>query len=335
MTRETVKMDTAARLQLEIQLRDARRAELEQRLQTHTLTVQRTKAGIARRNAAAAAPRSNPLDCFAIGDSWFEYPLTDDGLITGSNQAIVGETGTQLQSIGDPPPIILSYALHGQSTTAMLSCDQQQKILSALTDPNVTQWSNGTTADAIMVSAGGDDIVGSQFAIYLDYYGAGLDAARFQGSLASVQASYMDLFALRDVAAAQLKIDPKLIPIFGHCYDYAVPNGKPAGWPITLAGPWLKPSLDFSGYDYNEGLKIVQDAIDGFRKMLVGFASDEVTLPGTATNNFFLIDTIGTLTRDNIRPTGWANELHPYSEGFLSLANRFLLALRAHFPGRI
>ena len=145
----------------------------------------------------------------------------------------------------------------------------------------------------------------------------------------------MDLFALRNIAAADLKIDPKQIPIFGHCYDYAIPNGRAAGWPIPLAGPWLKPSLDFSGYDYAEGLKIVQDAIDGFRKMLSELATDKITLPGTATNNFILVDTIGTLTRDITRPNGWANEIHPYTEGFTSLARKFLLALRAHFPCRI
>jgi hypothetical protein len=69
--------------------------------------------------------------------------------------------------------------------------------------------------------------------------------------------------------------------------------------------------------------------------MLSELATDKITLPGTATNNFILVDTIGTLTRDITRPNGWANEIHPYTEGFTSLARKFLLALRAHFPGRI
>jgi hypothetical protein len=328
-------MDTADRFQLEMQLREARTAEIEARISAHNVNVQRTRSGNQRRSARGLAAPITPLDLLAVGDSWFEYPLTDDGLITGFNQAIIGNTGTQLQSMGNPPPTILSYALHGQSTTEMLSYQRQESMLSALTDPNTTQWNNGTTADGILVSAGGGDIVGDQFAIYLDYHGGGLDSARFQGSLASVQASYMDLFALRDIAAAEVKIDPKQIPIFGHCYDYAVPNGKPAGWPVPLAGPWLKPSLDFCGYDYAHGLTIVQAAIDGFRKLLADLASDKITLPGKATNNFILIDTIGTLSRDNKRPNGWANELHPYTEGFASLANKFLVALKAHFPGRI
>lgn len=328
-------MDTVNRFELEKQLRDARNAEIDARIQAHMARVQRIRAGVSRRSVGAPAPRQLPLDFLAIGDSWFEYPLTDDGLLTGFNQEIVGETGTQLQSIGNPPPTILSYALHGQSTTQMLSYENQEKILSALTDPATTQWNNGTTADAILISAGGDGIVGDQFAIFLDYHGSGLDMARFQGILAAIQAAYMDLFALRDIAAGQLKIDPKQIPIFGHCYDYAMPNGRPAGWPMPLAGPWLQPSLDFSGYNPTQGLTIVQNAIDSFQKLLADLAADKITLPGRTTNNFILVDTIGTLVRNTTRPNGWANEIHPYTEGFGLLAGKFLAALQAHFPGRI
>lgn len=328
-------MDTTGRIQLEIQLRAARKDEIQTRVSAHKLKVQQTLTGNRRRTLRGAAPRQLPLDLLAIGDSWFEYPLTDDGLFTVANQSIIGETGSQLQSMGNPPPTILNYALHGQSTSAMLSYENQQSILSSLTDPNATQWNNGVTADAILVSAGGDDIVGDQFAIYLDYHGAGLDSARLQGILASVQASYMDLFALRDVAATELKIDPKQIPIFGHCYDYAIPNGKPAGWPIPLAGPWLQPSLDFCGYDPAQGLVIVQNAIDAFHQLLSDLAADKITLPGRVTNNFILVNTIGTLTRDTALPDGWANELHPYTEGFGALASKFLAELQAHFPGRL
>jgi hypothetical protein len=82
----------------------------------------------------------------------------------------------------------------------MLTYERQENIFNALTDPKTIQWKNGITADGILVSAGGDDVVGDSFAVYLDYQGGGLDAVRFQGILASVQASHLDLFALRDIA---------------------------------------------------------------------------------------------------------------------------------------
>jgi hypothetical protein len=325
-------MDATERLQLEQQLRDARSAEIEKRRTAHKLEVQRNSSGNTRRTARGGAPRAMPLDLLAVGDSWFDYPLNDYGHFA-NNQAIIGEVGTQLQSMGNPPPNILSHALYGLSATEMLTYERQAKILGDLMDP--TQWNNGVTADGILVSAGGDDVVGDSFAIYLDYKSGGLDSVRFQGILDSVQASYLDLFALRDIAAAEAKIDPKQMPIFAHCYDYAIPNGVPAGSPIPLSGPWLQPSLNFAGYNYNEGLTVVQTTIDTFKQKLQDLANNKITLPGKTTNNFILINTTGTLTRNNTRPNGWANELHPYTEGFTALASKFLVALRGHFPGRV
>jgi hypothetical protein len=158
---------------------------------------------------------------------------------------------------------------------------------------------------------GGDDLAGDQFAIYLQYDGSGLDVARFQGALASVQASYMDLFAFRDAVAPGKTI-------IGHCYDYAIPNGvHPA-----CAGPWLLPSLEFSGYNAVSGLPIVSTMIDMFHDMLNGLA-------GESDNRFVLIDTRNTLARVANAQNGWANELHPYPTGFQLLAQKFLGVLQA------
>ena len=101
----------------------------------------------------------------------------------------------------------------------MLSYENQETLISLLQDPQ--QWLNQQThlPDAILVSAGGDDLVGDQLAIYLDYGGGGLNAQRFQGLLDSVQASYMDLFGFRDIFA-------KGVLIIGHCYDYAIPEQR-------------------------------------------------------------------------------------------------------------
>jgi hypothetical protein len=128
------------------------------------------------------------LDFLAIGDSWFEYPLSGNGP-SFENTAIVAQA--QLGSMGNPPPQILNQALHGQATTAILSYENQEKMISVLQDPD--QWLNEGTRlpDAILISGGGDDLVGDQLAIYVDYGGGGLDAQRFQGILDSVQASYI------------------------------------------------------------------------------------------------------------------------------------------------
>ena len=305
------------RIDLTIQQREAVEAELDRRTLAHKRRVGRIKRGAQLRaqrrtkakKSKAAPQQAGQLDFLAIGDSWFDYPLNGND-ISLTNTAIAA----QLTQIGSPPPLVLNYALYGQATTAVLTYENQQRIIDAASDP--TQWLNGAP-DAILVSMGGDDLVGDQFAIYLDYDGSGLDAARFQGALDSVSASYMDLFALRDAIAPGK-------PVIGHCYDYAIPNGLA---PIC-AGPWLQPSIEFSGYDLAQGLAIVSSMIDRFTAMLQGLAA-------AAKNNFILVDTRKTLARVSSVQNGWANELHPYPAGFILLAQKWLAVLQKHFPGSI
>jgi hypothetical protein len=296
-------------------------------VQAHKAAVDRLRRGADQRSsgvlqhlASASAPvrQKQPLDFLAIGDSWFYYPL--NGSYPLQNTAIVASS--QLGAMGNPPPRILNKAFPGQSTIAMLSYKKQAELRDLLLDPS--QWVSGRP-DAILVSAGGDNIAGDQFAIYLDYGGTtGLDQARFQGLLDDVQASYFDLFAFRDLFA-------KGVPIVGHCYDYALPTGVAA---LPGMGPWLQPSLDFAGYDYSVGVGIIRKAIGGFQDLMKKLAADQLLPPGKTTNNFIMVDTPGTLTPDSSQ-TGWSNELHPWPTGFNALAKGFLAKLQARFPGQI
>lgn len=138
------------------------------------------------------------------------------------------------------------------------------------------------------------------------------DANRFTKALGMVEVAYLDLFSLRDTHA-------RGVPIYGHCYDYPVPNGThPA-----CAGPWLQPSLSYRGWNVAQGTEIVKSALDAFKAMLLRLANDPA-------NRFTLIDTQGIL-----QPLDWANELHPYPNGFKMLAGKFIDALKLDFPGRI
>jgi len=293
------------------------KAQRDANISTHKARTARATQGKNRqaRVSSLASATKTPLDFLAIGDSWFEYPLHDNGL-PFENTAIVAPS--QLQTMGSPPPHILNQALHGQATTAMLSWENQETLQSLLEDSG--QWLNAKTGlpDAILVSAGGDDVVGDQFVIYLDYCGGGLNSARFQGALDSVRASYLDLFAFRDRFAPR-------VPIIGHCYDYALPNGIV---PMCVQSAWLQPSIDFAGYDYTQGVAIVRNMIDMFHDNLAALAANPA-------NNFILIDTRGTVTPDATSATGWANELHPRVAGFTALAKKFLAALQAKFPGQV
>jgi hypothetical protein len=158
-------------------------------------------------------------------------------------------------------------------------------------------------------------VAGDQFCVFLDYANpapGGLNEIRFEEALGMVKASYQDLFSFRDRFANG-------VPIFGHCYDFPIPNGAhPA-----CAGPWLKPSLDFCGYNLVQGTAVVRQALVDFKNLLTSLAGDPA-------NNFILISTQGAL-----QAADWANELHPYPEGFKKLAEIFVSKLRERFPDRI
>jgi hypothetical protein len=300
-------MDNAERARLKAQLRQQVEDEYAKRAREHRTKVHTIKARRRYRKANKLKAGKQQLDFLAIGDSWFDYPLNDFG-VPWTNQDIVAK----LQTIGNPSPIALSLAVHGNPmTTTMGLADQMQYVGEIADNP----WLDGTP-DAILVSGGGDDVVGDQFIIYLDYFGGGL-SGRIQGAIDSVEASYQALFDFRTLHAPDT-------PIFGHCYDYAIPNGVG----VFFQGPWLQPALNFVNYDYAQGLTIVQNAIDRLYAMLSGLAS-------VKKNNYYLVDTRGTLTRNSLQPLGWANEIHPYSAGFLALAQKFVPVLQGVFPGRI
>jgi hypothetical protein len=194
-----------------------------------------------------------------------------------------------------------------------MTWSKQQRLIDAIQDP--ANWMASGKPDAILFSGGGDDIAGDQFCIYLNSAPAasGLNLQRLDLALEGVKASYLDLLAFRDRYAGD-------VPVFGHCYDFPIPNGRHP----DCIGPWLKPSLDFNGWhDQTQATAIVREALVRFRDLLVSLAQN-------ASMKFKLIDTQGTLVRDD-----WANELHPFPSGFAKIAERFVAALRQQFSGRI
>jgi hypothetical protein len=290
------------------QARQAIEQDIAQRTKIHQATVARIKtaAGVLRAAGAPTAP-TTPLAMLAHGDSWFDYPLSGNGPSFSDTDIVA-----QLGSMGNINPVILNISHYGDATTEEMSLPKQQRMIEAIQDPS--NWFTGMP-DAILFSGGGDDIAGNQFCIFLNYAlpGAnGLNPARFDKVLGMIEASYSDLFAFRDRYAPG-------VPIFGHAYDFAIPNGV---HPLC-AGPWLKPSLDYAGWSIAQGTAIVREALAAFQALLSRLA-------GVAANNFILVDTQGTLA-----PPDWANELHPYPGGFQALAGKFVQALQAKFPGRI
>ena len=271
------------------------RAEIATRTRDHQAAVARFKRAPALPEELTLAPR--PKTMLAVGDSWFDYPLNGWNPLFGSTDVIA-----QLKTMGDPAPLILKVSHWGDATTAELAWPKQKRMIDALGDP--ANWLNRDKPDAILFSGGGNDVVGDQFCIYLNPKATGkpgLDEERFQLALKGVEASYLDLFDLRDREAPG-------VPIIGHSYDFAIPSGVPA---CIGVGPWLLPALTFEGWDSAEGTPFVKRFLEDFRAM-------QQQLVDAGTYNFHLVPTQGLLG-----PNDWANELHPTPEGFRTIAEAF------------
>lgn len=298
-----------SRLVLHEGLQVAIKAEVAARTMTHQASMARLRSAKTLAVAAGAPAAAEPLVLLAHGDSWFDYPLSGNVWLDGSTDIIA-----QLQHLGNITPQILNVSHYGDATTEEMSLPKQERLIQALQDSN--NWPSTGKPDAILFSGGGDDIAGNQFCIFLDQNlgaGGGLNATRYSDALDGIEASYLALFAFRDQYA-------RGVPIFGHDYDFPVPNGS---HPLC-AGPWLQPSLQYRGWNaLADGTRIVHDALLGFKARLAALAAD-------AANNFTLIDTQGTL-----QPADWANELHPMPDGFKAIAEKFVGALSRRFPGNI
>jgi len=290
------------------QMRDAIDEEIEERKKIHQQRIARLKVARTMLSAAGAQPQSAPLVMLAHGDSWFDYPLSGNDLSFRDTDIIA-----QLRGMGRINPVILNISHYGDATTDEMSLPKQERMISSLQDP--ANWMESGKPDAIFFSGGGNDVVGDQFCIYLDYAlpgATGLNTDRFEKALSAVEASYLDLFVFRDRYAPG-------VPVIGHCYDFPIPNGI---HPVC-AGPWLKPSLDYCGWDLAQGTAIARTALSDFKAVLLTLAED-------GANNFSMVDSQGVLA-----PADWANELHPYPNGFKSIAQKFVAALEVKFPGRI
>jgi hypothetical protein len=290
---------------LQAALRESIEREITARIEAH-------QSEVARIRVSVRAGGQPPLMLLAHGDSWFNYPCDGNTYTPFSTSDIIAH----LTQMGSPPPKILNLSHYGDATTDEMGLQKQKRLIKALTTSK--NWLNGKP-DAILFSGGGNDIAGDPFCIYLNYkdkdsHTPGLDPVRFAGRVASIRASYLDLFLFRDRYA-------KGAPIFGHGYDDAYPMEQPHP---PCMGPWIHPSLGFTGWNDEEGRAILLDALTQFRKMLVDLKDDPKKY------DFTVVHTQGTLTK-----TDWANELHPYPAGFKKLAQVFAAKLHDRFPERI
>lgn len=275
----------------------------------------------ARIEAVPAAERKRTFNLMAQGDSWFDYfPGRDlirclhedhghvfsgaDG--SSTNLAVAGSTLND-EAYGPVPADYLGIL---QSNDVSRIAELVDRIKSA-------------TPQALLLSAGGNDVAGDEFFSFIENARSGLPPVNpdvLQGVLNRSFRSAFEYIIDNALSAA----GSRSMPIFIHGYDYPWPDGRGVlnflGWKV---GPWFDASFNHKNYTLeDDGLKVRHDIVKQFIDALNGLIKD---LAAKYPGKVFHIDLRGTLSsRDD-----WANELHPGNDGFASLANKIDDALQA------
>ncbi len=259
-----------------------------------------------RRLAFEASLGSGKPILLAEGDSWFEYPVflddTIDALARTYNPFCLSAAGDTMASM----------AGNGEVVESFLQLVRRRRL----------------KVEAILLSAGGNDIVGDTLVGCVKLFTAGasakdlIDMAAFEAVLDGVFGKYRQ--AVRKIR----RINPA-IPILVHGYDHAIPVNAPLPphpWDNDLIrrhaprDGWLaRPLSSRKIVDSLLQSGIVALMIDAFYRRLEALADPKGPDGFQAVH---LVDNRGVVGNR------WNDELHPDDAGFADVAANFDSVLR-------
>lgn len=259
-------------------------------------------AGASRKARGLFGPSKTAGVLIAEGDSWFDYPMQDVLRLLEDDYLFDVE----------------SVAHKGDCVEDMAHSRGQFEEFARRLEKLLSQ---GRAPRAILLSGGGNDIAGDEFALLLNYATSSLpalneDIVRGMIDVRLKEAYVAIISGLTTITGSFLN---KPIPIITHGYDYPVPDGRGfgGGW-WKLPGPWLKPGFERKGHaDIAKNTALIAELIDRFNKMLTAVSA----LPQFSHVHY--LDLRGTLKNDATYKKHWANELHPNATGFDLVTKKF------------
>lgn len=243
----------------------------------------------------------------AEGDSWFDYPMQD------VLRLLEDDYFYDVESVAHKGDCVEDMA-HSKGQFEEFA-RRLEKLLS-----------NSKVPRAILLSGGGNDIAGDEFALLLNYATSTLPALNEDILRGLVDVRLQEAYAriISGLTAISKSYLGKPIPIITHGYDYPVPDGRgfAGGW-WKLPGPWLKPGFQRKGHENQvKNTIVLEQLIDRFNKMLATVTA----LPEFAHVHY--VDLRGTLKNDANYKKYWANEMHPNEAGFDLVTRRFADAIQ-------
>lgn len=255
-----------------------------------------------------------PWHFLAEGDSWFTIAA-----IPSSNLLLELRLGRWTQ--------ILNLAYPGDTLRNIETLTRNKDLLRFLSKRNFCSH-----FDALLLSGGGNDVIGAAGALIFKKARAGadpvvpesyLDLAALAALLLKIQEAFATIVSVRDSANSKSQGSPAFV----HTYDYATPRNAPARFlgAVAIAGPWLFKAFAGSAIDITLQQRIADLLIDSLAGALLELDSANVA-SGKALPAFHVIDTRNTLVRANPTEGGnsndWINEIHPNLGGYRKVAAR-------------
>jgi lysophospholipase L1-like esterase len=294
---------------------DLRSAALRSRNRAARAVRARTRARPAAAPAAASAEPArmraagDPATAgvlVAEGDSWFDYPLNDVLRMLEDNHAY------DVESVAHKGDRVEDMA-YGRGQLEELT-RRLEKLLR-----------RGVVPKAILLSGGGNDVAGDEFAVLLNHTRSAIRGLNEQvvAGVIDERVKFAYLTILSAVTAVCEDRIGRPLPILVHGYDYPVPDGRGfLGGLLLLPGPWLEPGFRAKGFDdLPERIELAKELIDRFNARVKGVAA----MPEFPHVKY--VDIRGTLSVGPDYKKWWANELHPTKRGFERVTDRFAAAL--------
>jgi hypothetical protein len=238
------------------------------------------------------------------GDSWFSYPH-EKNVIDFLDEPAPGRGGTADKE-GVP----------SQRDWSLLRLERtQDEILAVMTGGErafLNELLHRYEVDALLFSAGGNDLLGPDLGALLHPYRAGLAAAdalvekRLTRRLQQIEDCYRELIDMVLDDGADLKV-------LVNSYDLPVPSCEEARLLGGRSpGPWLRPAFAANGYPAGGPLEreIPRLLLDRFCALLDRLSHEVPT-------RFHRVETRGAVG------TEWADEIHPNARGAKAVAERF------------
>ena len=302
-------------------------ARMEVRGYNATPIEQRGQAADGLRARLTASPAKRTFTMLAQGDSWFDYPPGTDLIdclhsrygheIT--NIAVAGSTLND-EAYGPVPREMFGLPFGAKQS------DDPSRIA------ELVHQIQKIKPQALLLSAGGNDIAGDEFFSFINNAKSGLPSINQDVLDGVVNGTFKTAYEYLITTALAASTDVGItMPIFTHGYDYPWPDGRGVisffGWKV---GPWFDNSFNHKNYPYTSGAENSQAKLQARHDIIVKFIDSLNTMLASLAQQYqgqvFHVNLLGTLHS----VSDWANELHPRNDGFKSLAEKIDVALQAH-----